>query len=59
MFLIFHWMQTSSEIIQQLIYPVVTTLKFMLPQMNKALVSCMINTLKYKYISSTTVDLIL
>lgn len=59
MFLIFHWMQTTSEIIQQLIYPIVITLKYMLSQMNKGLISCMINTLKYKYISSTTIHLIL
>lgn len=57
MVLLFQWMQITSEIIQQLIYPIVTTLTYVLPQMNKGLVSCMLNNLKHKYISSTTVHL--
>lgn len=33
----------------EFIYPIVTILKYALPQMNKDLVSCMLNILKYKH----------
>lgn len=44
---------------KELIYPIVTTLKCVLLQMNTGLSTCMLNTLKCKYISSTIIHLTL